>query len=31
MKITLIESNVEDYWYEQKIQSDPSTMNYNAG
>lgn len=31
MKITLIEPNVEDYWYEQKIQSDCSTMHYNAG
>ena len=22
---------MEDYWYEQQIQSDPKTMNYNAG
>ena len=22
---------LEDYWYEQKIQSDPDTMSYNAG
>lgn len=22
---------LEDYWYEQKIQSDPLSMNYNAG
>lgn len=22
---------IEDYWYEQKIQSDPETMSYNAG
>lgn len=22
---------LEDYWYEQKIQSDPKTMSYNAG
>lgn len=21
----------EDYWYEQKLQNDPKTMNYNAG
>ena len=22
---------LEDYWYEQKLQSDPDTMSYNAG
>ena len=22
---------LEDYWYEQKLQSDPNTMSYNAG
>lgn len=31
MKITLIEPNIEDYWYEQQLQSDPNTMSYNAG
>lgn len=29
--ISLHIPNIEDYWYEQKIQSDPLTMNYNAG
>lgn len=23
--------NLEDYWYEQKLQNDPKTMSYNAG
>ncbi len=31
MKIVLIEPTLEEYWYEQKLQSDPETMNYNAG
>lgn len=31
MKILLIEPTIEDYWYEQKLQSDPNTMSYNAG
>lgn len=31
MKITLIEPSIEDYWYEQKLQRDANTMNYNAG
>ena len=29
--ITLYVPNIEDYWYEQKIQSDPLSMSYNAG
>lgn len=29
--IELYIPKLNDYWYEQKIQSDPSTMNYNAG
>ena len=29
--ITLHIPLLEDYWYEQKIQSDPLSMNYNAG
>ena len=29
--ISLYIPNIEDYWYEQKIQSDPKTMSYNAG
>lgn len=31
MKISLYKPKVEDYWYEQKLQSDPITMSYNAG
>ena len=31
MKIKLIEPKLEDYWYEQKLDEDPNTMNYNAG
>ena len=29
--LSLYIPKLEDYWYEQKIQSDPDTMNYNAG
>lgn len=29
--ISLYVPKLEDYWYEQKIQSDPLTMSYNAG
>ena len=29
--IILYEPKIEDYWYEEKIQSDPLTMSYNAG
>lgn len=29
--ISLYIPNIEDYWYEKKIQSDPLTMSYNAG
>lgn len=29
--ITLIVPKLEDYYYEQKLNEDPSTMNYNAG
>ena len=29
--LKLVKPNLEDYWYEQKLQSDPKTMNYNAG
>lgn len=29
--IRLYIPKVEDYWYEEKIQNDPLTMNYNAG
>lgn len=31
MNITLIEPNLEEYWYEQKLLSDPKTMEYNIG
>lgn len=31
MKISLYKPKLEDYWYEQKLQSDPITMSYNAG
>ncbi len=31
MKIKLIEPKLEDYWYEQKLNEDPNTMDYNAG
>lgn len=30
-KILLIEPGLNDYWYEQKVLSDPDTMDYNAG
>ena len=29
--ISLYIPSVDDYWYEEKIQSDPLTMSYNAG
>ena len=29
--ITLYIPKIEDYWYEQKVQSDPLSMSYNAG
>lgn len=29
--ISLYVPNIDDYWYEEKIQSDPLTMSYNAG
>ena len=29
--ISLYIPNLEDYWYEQKVQSDPKSMSYNAG
>ncbi len=29
--ITLYVPKLEDYWYEQKVQSDPLSMDYNAG
>ena len=29
--LTLYVPKLEDYWYEQKLQSDPKTMKYNAG
>ncbi len=29
--IKLVIPKLEDYWYEQKIESDPKTMSYNAG
>lgn len=29
--ISLYIPKVEDYWYEQKVQSDPLSMSYNAG
>ena len=29
--IILYEPKLEDYWYEEKLQSDPLTMSYNAG
>lgn len=30
-KISLYVPELEDYWYEEKLQSDPLTMSYNAG
>lgn len=30
-KISLYIPTLEDYWYEEKVQSDPLSMNYNAG
>ena len=29
--LSLYVPKLEDYWYEEKLQSDPKTMNYNAG
>lgn len=29
--IVLYIPKIEDYWYEEKVQSDPLSMNYNAG
>jgi len=29
--LTLYVPKLEDFWYEQKLQSDPKTMEYNAG
>lgn len=31
LNLELYIPKLEDYWYEEKIQSDPNTMNYNAG
>lgn len=31
MKIYLKEPDLDEYWYEQKVLSDPLTMEYNAG
>lgn len=31
MDIILVKPELDDYWYEQKLQSDSETMNYNAG
>ena len=31
MKLSLYVPKLEDYWYEEKLESDPLTMNYNAG
>lgn len=31
MKVSLYIPKIEDYWYEQKVQSDSLSMNYNAG
>ena len=30
-RLELYIPKIEDYWYEEKIQSDPKTMSYNAG
>lgn len=30
-KLSLYIPKVDDYWYEEKLQSDPYTMSYNAG
>ncbi len=30
-RLELYVPKLEDYWYEEKLQSDPETMNYNAG
>lgn len=30
-KISLYIPTLDDYWYEQKVKSDPSSMSYNAG
>ena len=27
----LVIPKLEDYWYEEKLESDPDTMSYNAG
>lgn len=29
--LSLYIPKIEDYWYEEKLQSDPATMSYNAG
>ena len=29
--ITLYVPSLDDYWYEQRVQSNPLSMNYNAG
>ena len=29
--ITLCVPSLDDYWYEQRVQSNPLSMNYNAG
>ncbi len=31
MNLLLVEPTIEEYNYEQKLLSDPETMNYNAG
>ena len=31
MGIILVKPELDEYWYEQKLQSDPETMSYNAG
>lgn len=31
MSLSLYVPKLEDYWYEEKVESDPLTMSYNAG
>lgn len=31
MNIELVVPKLDEYWYEEKLQSDPKTMSYNAG
>ena len=30
-RLNLYVPKLEDYWYEEKIESDPQSMSYNAG